>query len=524
VHIAHTIFFAGLIILVAVLPFSEYIISLSQFILAGSWLLSLNFKDKFIKLFHSKIFWVVAGLYIIHLLGLIYTEPENLDYALKDLRIKAPLLLLPLLFASMPRLTKTQILAVLLTFVASVFLATVHVFVMNLGWLGSEINNSRDASIFISHIRLSLMICFAAFILFYFLTSKFFQIKYHFKLILTAVFIWSIFILIYLPFITGLIVLCSSLIVYYFAFIFKLQTAVAKSAVIAIMFLLFISLASIAYHLSNQVNVPSFDCAIEIEQNTSRGNPYEHQHNNSQAENGNRVWDYVCWMELKDGWEKRSNLKFDGLDLRNQELKITLVRFLTSKNVRKDADGMKALSSEEIKAVENGLSNVIFMNGISFYDRAYQIIWEYHSYKKNLNPSGHSVAMRYEYLKTAFYVLKQSPVIGIGTGDVEEAFKQAYDEMNTKLKPKFQRRAHNQYITFALTFGLCGLLYFLFYLLYPLFRYQNEYDKLYFAFVLMMALSMVSEDTLETQVGVTLFTIFNFLFLFLAPKKLVNKY
>ncbi|NNM15296.1 MAG: hypothetical protein HKO56_01460, partial [Bacteroidia bacterium] len=65
--IPNTIFFGALLILVSVLPFSEYVISLSQFTIAGAWLLSLNFKEKFQRLYRNKFFWALAGLAAIHL-------------------------------------------------------------------------------------------------------------------------------------------------------------------------------------------------------------------------------------------------------------------------------------------------------------------------------------------------------------------------------------------------------------------------------------------------------------------------
>ncbi|NNM15185.1 MAG: O-antigen ligase family protein, partial [Bacteroidia bacterium] len=122
-------------------------------------------------------------------------------------------------------------------------------------------------------------------------------------------------------------------------------------------------------------------------------------------------------------------------------------------------------------------------------------------------------------LKTALHIIKEKPLFGIGTGNIVKAYEKAYVETNSKLEKRFQRRTHNQYLSFMICFGIIGLLYFIFTLVYPIVYFPNEFKSLYIVFILIIALSMLTEDTLETQVGVTLYAFFNTLFLFLAPTK-----
>ena len=126
------------------------------------------------------------------------------------------------------------------------------------------------------------------------------------------------------------------------------------------------------------------------------------------------------------------------------------------------------------RGIENGIANVNRLNGENIYTRLYQLVWEYHNYSKNMNPGGHSLFMRFEYFKTAYYIIKSNFVIGIGTGDIVEAYKQAYIDTNSKLAKRFQKRAHNQYLTFLLSFGIVGLIYFIFSIAYPLINYPNK--------------------------------------------------
>ena len=96
----------------------------------------------------------------------------------------------------------------------------------------------------------------------------------------------------------------------------------------------------------------------------------------------------------------------------------------------------------------------------------------------------------------------------MGTGDVPQAFSQAYDEIHSPLKEEFRFRAHNQYLAIAVAFGLVGLAFFLFVLLYPWCVSRRNHTYLYMVFLTIMLLSMFPEDTLETQAGATLFAFF----------------
>ena len=69
-------------------------------------------------------------------------------------------------------------------------------------------------------------------------------------------------------------------------------------------------------------------------------------------------------------------------------------------------------------------------------------------------------------------------------------------------------RSHNQYLAITVAFGIVGLLWYLFSLLYPLSVKDNR-NYLYLVFLFILLFSMLTEDTLETQIGVTLFAFFN---------------
>ncbi len=85
----------GLGLLLAGLPLSLYLMSVSQLMLSVNWLLEGRFRKKW----HSFRAQPEAGIFLlIFLLHVIWLwNTRDFDYALKDLRTKLPLLALPII-------------------------------------------------------------------------------------------------------------------------------------------------------------------------------------------------------------------------------------------------------------------------------------------------------------------------------------------------------------------------------------------------------------------------------------------
>jgi hypothetical protein len=212
-------------------------------------------------------------------------------------------------------------------------------------------------------------------------------------------------------------------------------------------------------------------------------------------------------------------MDFNGLDNAGQRLRFTLIRYLTSKGLRKDADGVYALSDEDIRHIENGIANVNNATESSIQKRIRMIVWEIMLYRESGYLSGHSVAQRIEFWRAAFRIINENFWLGTGTGDIDQAFKDEYNEMNSQLKQQFRWRSHNQYITMLASLGIFGLAWFLFAMVYPAFLRRMYSDYFYLAFFAILMLSMLTEDTLETQAGATFFGFFTTFFLFARDEK-----
>ena len=121
---------------------------------------------------------------------------------------------------------------------------------------------------------------------------------------------------------------------------------------------------------------------------------------------------------------------------------------------------------------------------------------------------------RIEYLKTAKEIISKHFLFGVGTGNVRISFDKEYELMNSSLEKEWRLRAHNQLVTFLLTFGIFGFIIVIFSMFYPAIK-EKGYKKFLFSVIfIIMFFSFLNEDTFETQAGVTFFVLFYSLLLF----------
>jgi O-antigen ligase len=188
----------------------------------------------------------------------------------------------------------------------------------------------------------------------------------------------------------------------------------------------------------------------------------------------------------------------------------TLIRYLASKQLPRDADGVRKLTQQDIENIEFGRSSIHYSGLMS---RMHALRFEV-NYANN--PNGHSLLQRFEYWQAGFSLATSNWLIGVGSGDVQDAFNHHYEVSNSPLTEENRRRAHNQFLTYWISFGIIGLLLFLV-LLFLFIRYNFQHKSLLgLLFIAIAISSFFMEDTLETQTGVTFFALF--LGLFLAPK------
>jgi O-antigen ligase len=105
-------------------------------------------------------------------------------------------------------------------------------------------------------------------------------------------------------------------------------------------------------------------------------------------------------------------------------------------------------------------------------------------------------------------MIEQNPLIGVGTGDLPNAFQDQYRKMNSNLAMQNRLRSHNQYLSITVALGIIGLAWFMFAMFYPGIKTGNFNNYFYVIFSLIVMLSMLTEDTIENQEGVTFYVLF----------------
>jgi hypothetical protein len=501
------IFLFALFLVLVGMPMSKFLTSLGQIMLMSNWVIEGDWKRKWGIIKTSKVLWILSSFFLLHIVGLLWTS--DFDYAASDLKIKMPLLGMPLLFATTKPLNKKEIDILLGFFIASTLLASIISMVVLLGWTKRKVTDIRDISVFNSHIRFALMIVLCVCILVhdYFRSEKMW--KYILKSLLVA---WFACFLYIMESLTGIFILGVVM-----AFVVLKHIKSRESKVLR--YSPFIIIAVVTFYLGFIIRdewkkyyykVP-FDYTA-LGKFTINGTPYQHDTTYQQTENGYRVNLYLCFPEMRSVWNKRSKIKYDSLDNKGNPLMTTLHRYLASKNLMRDSSGVASLTEEDIRRVENGATNYLYSPG-SLRSRIHATIQEYNEFSRGQNFSGHSLLMRIEFWKTGVQIISDEPWLGVGTGDVKKAFDEKYRENNSRLTGKWRLRSHNQFMTITVAFGITGLIVFLIWLFAPPLLIRDKHP-LFVLFFITSLLSMINEDTLETQAGVAFYGFFYCFFLF----------
>jgi hypothetical protein len=467
-----------------------------------------NIADGFTILLKNKAALLFVSLYLMHIAGLMHTS--DIDYALKDLRIKLPLLLLPVVLVSLKKISWQQLKTLLLLYVLAIFINSM--FSLH-AYISQSFTDIRQISLFINPIRFGLNVVFGFFILLWFV-AKDRHLKHWQRALLLLVMTWFVAFLIILESMIGVLSLFTIMLGIIFVKFFKLQSPILRLALLTL--LIAMPIAGFFYVKSivdSLIRAPDINFEL-LPTHTQNGNPYVHDTINYGIEDGTYIGLYLSVDELREAWDTRGSIGFDGLDLANQHLKFTLIRYLNSRNLTKDSAGVAALTDQDIKLIEKGVANFNYINKPGLRIRISKIITGYRNYRYTNDPSGSSVFQRIEYNKASVRIIKDHFWFGVGTGDLPAAFEAAYKEMNTALKPQFRWRSHNQYMAIFIAFGFFGFLWFLIILAYPFIKLKQHHQYFYCIFMALMLLSMLTEDTIESQDGATLFAFFNALLLF----------
>ncbi len=490
-------FILGVAITLASLPLSKFTMSIGQMMMGFGWILQGNYKNRIALLKNEPAAWALMGIFFLHIFWLANTT--DFAYAFKDLRTKLPLLIIPFMMGTWPPLSKKENSFITILFLAATFAATL--FTLKITIIDRPINY-RDLSPFISHIRFSLCILAAALLTIH---NALQQDKNSLKLALLALALWFVVMLFVLQSMTGVSIF---LIIIYILSIRSIARSIRINYSIKIILLLimlgipafFITWTSL--QIKEYITPARVDFSKIKEEKTINGNIYLHDTVSYGIENGRYVGLYINYPELDKAWSRRSTLTLSGKDKSNQNITPTLIRFLASKDMRKDSAAVMALSNTEIKYIEEGIADINFVSGNPYKTQLWQFMFGYAKYLRSKDPRESSLMQRIELWKCSANIIRKNFWTGVGTGDIPKAYTDMLQEMKSPLSDS-HLRAHNQYLSIFSAFGILGFLLFLLLLSLPIWYYKKYGSLVNYAFIAMILLSMLNEDTIENQAGVT---------------------
>jgi O-antigen ligase len=116
--------------------------------------------------------------------------------------------------------------------------------------------------------------------------------------------------------------------------------------------------------------------------------------------------------------------------------------------------------------------------------------------------------------KSAWNVIKENPIVGVGTGDVSNVLLAQYAKDGAEGALKEKLNAHDQYMQTTIALGAIGLLVLLAMFLIPLYISIQEKRFVYMMFLGILLINFLTESMFQTQGGTMFYGLFNSLLMF----------
>lgn len=470
--------------------------SISMMFIILNLILEGNYGTYWSNLRSNRIYWLIAGIYILQLIGILWSS--NIDESLHMIKQQLPFIAIPTALIAKPIIEKRHIELIFMAFLAPLLATSLYNFFSYQHWIGNRVyDDIRGMSLSASHIRYGLLIAMAGAITLVCAESHKKRLP-----VCLALFAWFGFYTFYSQVISGVMCFGAVIAIYCLYHLWYRQ----KMLSIALGILLVIGAIVPFVWLFQPLVVNPVDYS-NLPKYTANGNLYEHDLDFVDSETKKPVYIYLCKAELEKEWNVSSKLDYSDPTIKGDTISHTLIRYLASMHYTRDSAGVHKLTAADIRNVELGRTSTNYQGLMA---RMHSLRFELNY---ALNPNGHSLLQRLEYWKTGIQLARENWLTGVGTGDVQDAFNMKYEQSNSPLNETNRKRAHNQILTYFITFGVIGFLLFI--MLIGLYIRQSLLQKslIGLLFITIAIISFFMEDTLETQTGVTFFALFFGLFL-----------
>ena len=492
----HRLFYLlGTITLAAAIPLSHFLMGLVAFLLLLNWLAEWNWEEKRIRLRKNRQGLWFAAFYLVYAIGLIHVT--DWSAAGREMLGKLPFLLSPIVVITSKPFDNRELRWIFGTFV----LATLFGCCWNFGYAQTHtLGNFREMSRFIDHIRFSLCVTLSIVFCIHLLTNS--QDKSPiFHIICLTISLLLLLYLLYSQTLSGIVILMVIAFCYIIHLVVNQKNNKTKGLLGGALALLLTGIVAYTLYITYDyfhVKDPTPDTAAL----TASGNPYTFEEN-PMVENGHYIGNYVCEKELQTAWTMRSDSVYDGLT------SATLVRYLNSLGLRKDSAAVMSLSDNDIRNIESHNANVYYTRKASLRRALYETYFGFTLYGKYGIIGESSLLERVELWRASWRVIREHWLFGVGIGNQRSALDRQLEVQQSPIAGKRPGRgSHNQFLTYWIAAGIIPVLYFCFLLVYPFVEMKKRITFVYFALILMLFLSMLVEDTLNAQSGLTLWTTF----------------
>lgn len=130
------------------------------------------------------------------------------------------------------------------------------------------------------------------------------------------------------------------------------------------------------------------------------------------------------------------------------------------------------------------------------------------------NNSNESSSLRLHLWSTSNEVIKDSFILGYGTGDGKDILNKALEEKEITNAFKNKLNAHNAFYEMFLKLGMVGFVVLLLNIIFPSFIAFKQNNVLYLFLVIILVFNFSFESMLETKAGVIFYAFFNSLIFF----------
>lgn len=493
----HRVIYLILLCVLAVgMTTSNAVMNIAWVLLFANWLFEWDMKRKFSDFKHNYVLHAFLVLMALHLVGLLWTD--NLFYGLDDIRRKLPLLAIPLVVLTSRPISRRQWRVPAFFYVTTVLVVTAIGFVR---YLTIPDLPYRHIVPYISHIRFCLNICFSICIL----VSSMMCVDdlpsagRRIALLIShgLLIFWLLFFMLLLQSYTGFVILFVTSIVALLCGWKKIRSRGLRWSLLSAWLLLFLGIGGVCCYFVHEYYAPRLSAAPH--KVTANGNPYTYA-GDGLIENGSYVNDAVCEAELRAEWPKVSRFPIDSVTATGYPLYPALVRYLNAMGVTKDSSGVACLRPVDIRAIEQGVGNPIYLTDVSLRKMFYVRLFEYESYKAYHSVSNFTMLQRFELWKTGWAVFRQNWIYGTGTGDVVDQCHTQLCRDNSPLAGT-SKHTHNQYLTLLVTFGAIGAAVVVFAFVWAICRRRLFSSVLWASCFVIIVISFLTEDTVETLAG-----------------------